>query len=87
MDLPKYKRSNQTGRKGLNELKGIVEEQLEWILRPSHQEDDFGVDGYIDIIDGESVTGKSIAFQAKTGQSYLVELDENTGFSATLLNI
>ncbi|RAI91986.1 DUF4365 domain-containing protein [Algoriphagus yeomjeoni] len=77
MNLPKYKRSNQTGRKGLNKLKGIVEEQLEWILRPSHQEDDFGIDGYIDIIDGESVTGKSIAFQVKTGQSYLVELDEN----------
>ncbi|WP_162341169.1 DUF4365 domain-containing protein [Cyclobacterium salsum] len=77
MDLPKYKRSNQTGRKGLNELKIIVEEQLGWILRPNHQEDDFGIDGYLDIIDGENVSGKSIAFQSKTGQSYLNELDEN----------
>ncbi len=76
MELPKYKKSNQTGRKGLTIISKIIENQLDWLLRANHQEDDFGIDAFIDIIDSESITGKSIAIQVKTGQSYLKEFDE-----------
>lgn len=74
MDLPKYKQSSRTGENGITILKGIVETQLEWIFRPNHQEHDFGIDAYIDIVsDAGEVTGKTIAIQVKTGQSYFNE--------------
>lgn len=74
MELPKYNKSNKTGRNGLNLLTAIVEGELGWIVRPTHQEDDFGIDAYIDVIIDGYVTGKSIAIQVKSGDSYLKEL-------------
>jgi len=71
MDLPKSNKSNKIGRKGVTILTSIVEDQLDWQLRINHQEDDFGIDAYIDIITEEGhLTGKSIAVQIKSGQSY-----------------
>jgi len=75
MDLPKYLNSNKTGRIGLNILTKIVEKELGWIIRLNHQEDDFGIDAFIDIIIDEHITGKSIAIQVKSGASYLVNQD------------
>lgn len=63
MKLPKYNKSNKTGRKGLNLLTTIVESELGWIVRPTHQEDNFGIDAYIDVIIDGYVTRKSIAIQ------------------------
>lgn len=74
MELPKYNKSNNTGRNGLNLLTKIIEDELGWIVRPTHQEDDFGIDAYIDVIIDGQVTGKSIAIQIKAGKSYLKEL-------------
>lgn len=77
MKFPKYNVSNLKGRNGLNILTKIVENELGWILRPNHQENDFGIDAYIDIITNGYITGKSIAIQIKSGESYLKELDNN----------
>jgi hypothetical protein len=77
MEFPKYKQTNKKGRSGLNILTKIVENELGWIVRPNHQEDDFGIDAYIDIIIDDLVTGKSIAIQVKSGNSYLKEIDNN----------
>lgn len=74
MELPKYNKSNKTGREGLNLLATIVESELGWMVRPTHQEDDFGIDAYIDVIIDGYVTGKSIAIQVKAGKSYLKEI-------------
>lgn len=88
MELPKNTKSNRTGRKGLNIIQKIVETQLNWTLRVNHQEDDFGIDAYIDLIEDGCVTGKSIAIQVKTGQSYLKELDEtNWDFKGKLRHL
>jgi hypothetical protein len=77
MDLPKSKISNKIGRKGVAILTSIVEDQLDWLLRINHQEDDFGIDAYIDIITEEGhLTGKSIAVQIKSGQSYFNQITE-----------
>ncbi|MBI9069642.1 MAG: DUF4365 and DUF1817 domain-containing protein [Salinivirgaceae bacterium] len=81
MELPKYLESNKKGRNGLNILTKIVENELGWIVRPNHQEDDFGIDAFIDIIIDGYVTGKSIAIQIKSGNSYLKALNnENWNF-------
>lgn len=71
MDLPKSNKSNKIGRKGVTILTSIVEDQLDWLLRINHQEDDYGIDAYVDVITKEGhLTGKSIAVQIKSGQSY-----------------
>lgn len=77
MDFPKYTKSNSTGQKGLTILTKIVEKELGWVVRPNHQETDFGIDVYLDVTINEFVTGKSIAAQLKSGNSYLKELDDD----------
>jgi hypothetical protein len=69
--FPTYNTQRKTGNKGVTLVKCIVEDELEWIFRPSHLEDDFGLDGYFDIIGSDnSVTGKFLGVQIKTGESY-----------------
>jgi hypothetical protein len=77
MDLPKFNQSAKKGRSGLNILTKIVENELGWIVRPNHQEDDFGIDAHIDIVIDGYVTGKSIAIQLKSGNSYLKEINND----------
>jgi hypothetical protein len=77
MDLPKYDKSSKTGEVGLTIVKEIVENKLNWIFRKNHQETDFGIDAYFDIIaEKNSITGKSIAVQIKSGDSYFKEPNE-----------
>jgi len=74
MKLPKYQKKTKLGEDGITILKRIVETKLEWIYRTNHQEHDFGIDAYIDIITNQGqVTGKSIAIQVKSGDSYFKE--------------
>lgn len=71
MDLPKRSNNSKIGKSGLTILTSIVENKLGWLLRPTHQEEDFGIDAYIEIVTKKGqVTGKSIAVQVKSGQSY-----------------
>ncbi len=74
MELPKIKKSSEIGEKGLTTVKSIVENELNWMFRENHLENDFGIDAYIDLItEFGQVTGKSIALQIKAGDSYFVE--------------
>lgn len=76
-ELPKTKESKITERKGLRILQEIIEEELSWFFRENHLEDDYGIDGFFDIISERGqVTGKTISFQLKTGRSYLNEENE-----------
>lgn len=71
MNLPEYNLNRQLGEKGVTIVKNIVETELNWIFRKVSLDDDFGIDGYIDILEEKKyVTGKSIAIQIKTGESY-----------------
>jgi hypothetical protein len=68
--------SSRVGETGLTIVKSIVE-SWGWLFRRNHQELDFGIDGYLEIIsDKRQVTGKSIAVQIKTGTSYFKETNE-----------
>lgn len=69
--FPKINSSSLTGEIGTTILKKLVETKLGWLYRQNHQENDFGIDGYIDVItEIGQITGKSIAFQLKSGKSY-----------------
>ena len=41
------------------------------IFRPVHEENDIGIDGFIEYVEDENATGQLIAVQVKTGDSYL----------------
>lgn len=70
-NFPKYNSQRKIGDKGVTFVKSIVENLFDWIFRPTHLEDDFGIDGYFDIIGiDNSVTGKYLGVQIKTGESY-----------------
>lgn len=69
-EFPKQSNQQKTGRKGEAFFEYFTSNILGWIYRPVHQESDFGIDGYIDIVDNGNVTGKSIAIQIKCGDSY-----------------
>ena len=70
-NFPIYNPQRRTGDIGVTFIKTIVESQFNWIFRPTHLEDDFGLDGYFDIIGVDnSVTGKYLGVQIKTGESY-----------------
>lgn len=77
MDLPKYDKASKKGEDGITIVKTIVENELKWVFRKNHQENDFGIDAYIDVISETGhVTGKSIALQIKTGESYFKEKND-----------
>lgn len=71
MEFPKRNESSKTGRIGETYFQLFVTQELGWVFRPVHREDDFGIDGYVDILEGNHVTGRSLAVQIKCGDSYL----------------
>jgi hypothetical protein len=69
---PKRKESSRTAKIGVDTVSSIVNDNLKWLFRVVHGEEDFGVDGYIDVVlDDGSVTGQSIAVQVKCGKRFL----------------
>lgn len=73
-NFPKFNRAASTGESGVNLVSTIVNDKLQWIFRRTHTEHDFGIDGYIDIVTHEeAVTGRTLALQIKSGNSYLRE--------------
>jgi hypothetical protein len=70
--FPKRRNTDVTAEVGVNLVSTIVNDEFGWIFRRTHQEHDFGVDGYIDYVNSVGgVTGKFLAVQIKTGKSYL----------------
>ncbi|MEO9885457.1 MAG: DUF4365 and DUF1817 domain-containing protein [Balneola sp.] len=69
--FPKYNNNRQTAEKGVTLVKKIIEDEMGWIFRKVPLDDDFGLDGYVDIItENGYVTGKYFGIQIKTGKSY-----------------
>ncbi len=62
--LPKSSETNQTGRHGVT----ILQERLEregWVYRRQDSDSDFGIDGEIEIVDRNRVTGRLVKCQVK----------------------
>jgi len=72
--FPKFSSSAQMGEVGINLVAHLFSKDFRWIFRRVHQEHDFGIDGYVDIVnDNNQVTGRSFAVQIKCGSSYFRE--------------
>jgi hypothetical protein len=71
---PKYSKSAQSGELGVNIVNEVVTENLGWVFKRNHQESDFGIDGYIEVVSEDGyVTGKMFAVQIKCGSSFFSE--------------
>lgn len=71
---PKYTKPAQSGELGINIVTEVVTEKLGWIFKRNHQEFDFGIDGYIEVVREDGcVTGRMLAVQIKCGSSFLSE--------------
>ncbi|WP_244576067.1 DUF4365 domain-containing protein, partial [Escherichia coli] len=72
--FPKYQKEAQLGELGVNIVKSVINENFGWIFKRNHQEMDFGIDGFIEIVrDDGAVTGKMLAVQIKCGASFFSE--------------
>jgi len=72
--FPKFSNSAQMGELGVALVTRLFSQHFQWIFRRVHQEQDFGIDGYVDIVnDNNQVTGRSFAVQIKCGSSYFKE--------------
>ncbi|WP_020482322.1 DUF4365 domain-containing protein [Methylomonas sp. MK1] len=70
--FPKRLTTDKISEIGVNLVSTIINDIYGWVFRKTHLEHDYGVDAYIDFVtDDGFVTGKFIAAQIKTGQSYL----------------
>jgi|TARA_B110000037_G_C17023035_1_gene466126 hypothetical protein len=73
-DFPQYNTNRKNAKKGVTLIEQFVENKFGWIFRRVSQDDDFGIDGYFDVVTKEGyVTGKSLGVQIKTGDSYFSE--------------
>lgn len=68
--FPTQTESQRIGRLGQIFAEYLVTKSLKWNFRSVHQEDDYGIDGYVDIVEAGAVTGKGLAIQVKCGDSY-----------------
>lgn len=68
--FPKRNQSSQKGVKGQAFFQFFVVDKLESIYHPVNQENDSGIDGYIEIVVDGNVSGKLIGIQVKHGNSY-----------------
>ncbi|OEC81020.1 hypothetical protein A9D46_06805 [Photobacterium damselae subsp. damselae] len=72
----KVKKTSATAKKGVIQVEDVVNDHGS-IFRPVHQEDDIGIDGFIELVENEEATGKLIAVQVKSGESYVAKSGKN----------
>jgi hypothetical protein len=79
--FPQITKSQRHGLLGIPILETFVVDVAKYILRETPQKVDVGIDGYIDMIEGEvHATGRCIAFQLKCGPSFF-ESKTKDGFT------
>src|SRR5687767_1864862 len=71
---PQRTKSAHLGELGVSLVSRVVHEEFGWLFRRNHQENDFGIDAYIEVVTSNgSVTGQMLAVQIKCGASYFAE--------------
>lgn len=70
MKFPTRTKSNKVGVIGETFFQYFVNDKLACIYHPILQENDFGIDGYIELVENDKVTGKLIGVQLKHGDSF-----------------
>jgi hypothetical protein len=72
--FPQYSPSAKQGNLGVGIVSRIVEEKFGWLFKRNHQENDFGIDGQIEVVtEAAAVTGQMLATQIKCGPSFFRE--------------
>jgi len=71
-DRPRRQSTARTASVGISRTKLAIEEVLGWLFREQPTED-YGIDAHAEIVDGDSVEGKLLALQIKSGQSWFKE--------------
>jgi hypothetical protein len=66
------KPSAQSASIGVTNVKLAVESELGWLFR-EQPSDDYGIDAHIELVDDEEVSGRLLALQIKSGQSWFRE--------------
>lgn len=66
----KWPKSKQTASAGVLFVESVVNDHGS-IFHPIHQENDIGIDGFIELIDVGEASGQLLAVQIKSGDSYL----------------
>ena len=77
---------NTTERIGVSKVQLIVYEKLNWIFR-EQPIDDYGIDAHIELKDDNYATGKLIAVQIKSGESYFKNESNNEIIYYTTLQL
>jgi hypothetical protein len=62
-------KSSAMGKKGVNYVRNIIESSNS-IFHEVHQENDYGNDAFVELVDEEDVKGITIALQIKSGKSF-----------------
>jgi hypothetical protein len=57
---------------GVTRTKLVIEDELGWLFREQSTED-YGIDAYAEVLDGEDVRGRLLALQIKSGKSWFDE--------------
>ncbi|ASA23369.1 DUF4365 domain-containing protein [Paenibacillus donghaensis] len=70
MSFPKRNKNQLKGTVGQTFFQHYVNAELNCIYHPINQENDFGIDGYIELVENDNVSGKLIGIQLKHGDSF-----------------
>ncbi len=82
-NVKKFPKTKSIGRRGVAFVEGIVSDAGS-IFREIPEETDVGIDGYIEFVEKEIVTGTLVAVQIKTGPSYTKQRKSGLFFEVTL---
>lgn len=79
--MPKYADKDETGDIGVDLVSLQIKRFFSWVFR-EQQKNDLGIDGHIEIVDKKTreSTGRLIALQIKSGDSYLKHENESGYF-------
>jgi hypothetical protein len=78
--MKKYLRTKAIGNIGVTFVESVVSETGS-IFRRIPQDTDVGIDGYIEFVENEIVTGTLVAVQIKAGESFLKQYSDDKYFS------
>jgi hypothetical protein len=81
MTLPTRRKTSSTEKVGVNFVRQVVE-AANCIFHEIHHENDYGNDAFVEIVDGEEVTGICVGVQVKSGSSYCTPTSCRIPYSA-----
>ena len=76
-NFPRITEAKQKGLGGQTYFQNLIINEWGWLYHKIEQENDFGIDAFIEIVNDGNVTGKKIGVQIKHGDSYFINERNN----------